>query len=176
MALPSLSLSLQFGDLADAAQRSGLRLGFYHSIMDWKHPDYRPIRSWETVKPEEKDGDLPRYLESMKGQLRELLSNYGDVATIWFDGEWEHKPEEIIGKLREAEIVLAQGGTVADACRRIGVTEQSYYRWRKEYGGLKMDQARRMKELEKENARLRRAVSDLTLDKLILQEAARGNF
>ena len=81
--------------LADAAQRSGLRLGFYHSIMDWKHPDYRPIRSWETVKPEEKDGDLPRYLESMKGQLRELLSNYGDVATIWFDGEWEHKPEEI---------------------------------------------------------------------------------
>jgi len=62
----------------------------------------------------------------------------------------KHKPEEIIAKLREAEIVLAQGGTVADACRRIGVTEQSYYRWRKEYGGLKMDQARRMKELEKE--------------------------
>ena len=86
-----------------------------------------------------------------------------------------HKPEEIIGKLREAEIVLAQGGTVSDACRRIGVTEQSYYRWRKEYGGLKMDQARRMKELEKENTRLRRAVSDLTLDKLILQEAAKGN-
>ena len=88
----------------------------------------------------------------------------------------KHKPEEIIGKLREAEIVLAQGGTVGDACRRIGVTEQSYYRWRKEYGGLKIDQARRMKDLEKENARLRRAVSDLTLDKLILQEAARGNF
>lgn len=88
----------------------------------------------------------------------------------------KHKPEEIIGKLREAEIVLAQGVTVADACRRIGVTEQSYYRWRKEYGGLKMDQARRMKEPEKENARLRRAVSDLTLDKLILQEASRGNF
>lgn len=88
----------------------------------------------------------------------------------------KHKPEEIIGKLREAEIVLAQGGTEADACRRIGVTEQSYYRWRKEFGGLKMDQARRMKELEKENARLRRAVSDLTLDKLILQEASRGNF
>ncbi len=88
----------------------------------------------------------------------------------------KHKPEDIIGKLREAEIVLAQGGTVADACRRIGVTEQSYYRWRKEYGGLKMDQARRMKELEKENARLRRAVSDLTLDKLILQEAANPTF
>ena len=88
----------------------------------------------------------------------------------------KHKPEEIIGKLREAEIVLAQGGTVLDACRRIGVTEQSYYRWRKEYGGLKMDQARRLKDLERENARLRQAVSDLTLDKLILQEAARGNF
>ena len=68
-----------------------------------------------------------------------------------------HKPEDIIGKLREAEIMLAQGSTVADVCRRIGVTEQSYYRWRKEYGGLKLDQARRMKELEKENARLRRA-------------------
>lgn len=75
--------------------------------------------------------------------------------------------------MREAEIVLAQGGTAADAPRRIGVTEQSYYRWRKEYGGPKMDQARRTKELERENARLRRAVSDLTLDKLILQEAAR---
>ena len=88
----------------------------------------------------------------------------------------KHTPEEIIGKLREAEIVLAQGGTVADACRRIGVTEQSDHRWRREYGGLKMDQARRMKDLERENARLRQAVSDLTLDKLILQEAARGNY
>lgn len=87
-----------------------------------------------------------------------------------------HKPEEIIGNLREAEIVLARGGTTADACRRIGVTEQTYYRWRKEYGGLKTGQARRMKDLKKENLRLRRAISDLTLDKLILQEAARGNF
>ena len=88
----------------------------------------------------------------------------------------KHKPEEIIGKLREVEIVLAQGASTAEACRRIGVSEQTYYRWRKEYGGLKTDQARRMKDLEKENARLRRAISDLTLDKLILQEAARGNF
>ena len=85
-------------------------------------------------------------------------------------------PEEVIGKLRVAEIVLAQGGTASDACRRIGVSEQTYYRWRKEFGGLKTDQARRMKDLEKENQRLRRAISDLTLDKLILQEAARGNF
>jgi putative transposase len=88
----------------------------------------------------------------------------------------KHKPEEIIGKLREVEIALAHGATTAEACRRIAVTEQTYYRWRKEYGGLKVDQARRMKDLEKENARLRRAISDLTLDKLILQEAARGNF
>lgn len=87
----------------------------------------------------------------------------------------KHKPEEIIGKLREVEIVLAQGASTAEACRRIAVSEQAYYRWRKEYGGLKTDQARRMKDLEKENQRLRRAISDLTLDKLILQEAARGN-
>jgi transposase-like protein len=85
----------------------------------------------------------------------------------------KHKPEEIIGKLREVEIMLGQGGTTAEACRRIAVSEQTYYRWRKEYGGLKTDQARRMKDLEKENARLRRAISDLTLDKLILQEAAK---
>ena len=88
----------------------------------------------------------------------------------------KHKPEEIIGKLREVEIVLAQGASTAEACRRITVSEQTYYRWRKEYGGLKTDQARRMKESEKENQRLRRAISDLTLDKLILQEAAKGNF
>ena len=88
----------------------------------------------------------------------------------------KHGPEEIIGKLREAENILAQGGPTGDACRRIAVSEQTYYHWRKEYGGLKTDQARRMKDLEKENLRLRRAISDLTLDKLILQEAARGNF
>lgn len=74
----------------------------------------------------------------------------------------KHKPEEIIGKLREVEIVLVQGGTVPDECRRLGVTEQTYYRWRKEYGGLKVDQAWRMKDLERENARLRQAVSELT--------------
>ncbi len=82
----------------------------------------------------------------------------------------KHKPEEITGKQREVEIVLAQGASTADACRAIAVSEQTYYRWRKEYGGLKTDQARRMKDLEKENLRLRRAISDLTLDKLILQD------
>lgn len=84
--------------------------------------------------------------------------------------------EQIIHHLREAEVLLAQGRTVGEVCRDIGVSEQSYYRWRKEYGGLKMDQARRLKELERENTRLRRAVSDLTLEKLVLKEAAEGNF
>ena len=84
------------------------------------------------------------------------------------------KPEEIIRKLREVDIVLAQEASTAEACRRITVSEQTYYLWRKEYGGLKTDQARRMKDQEKENLRLRRAISDLTLNKLILQEAARA--
>jgi putative transposase len=91
-------------------------------------------------------------------------------------GRKHHTPEEIIGKLREAEVLLAQGRSVAEAARAIGVTEQSYYRWRKEFGGLKLDQAKRLKELERENARLRKAVADLTLDTLILKEAASGNW
>ena len=87
-----------------------------------------------------------------------------------------YTPEQIIGMLREAEVRLSQGETVGTICRGLGVSEQSYYRWRREYGGLRVDQAKRLKELEKENARLRRAVSDLTLDKLILKEVAEGNF
>ncbi len=86
-----------------------------------------------------------------------------------------HKPEEIVAKLRQVDVRLAQGQTVADAIPSIGVTEVTYYRWRNEYGGLKSDQIKRLKELETENARLRRAIADLTLDKLIRQEAARGN-
>ncbi len=84
--------------------------------------------------------------------------------------------EQIINHLREADVFLAQGETVGVVCRRIGVSEQSYYRWRREYGGLKVDQARRLKDLEQENARLKRAVADLTLYKLILKEAAEGNW
>ncbi len=87
-----------------------------------------------------------------------------------------HKPEEIIAKLRQVDVMTSQGTTVADAVRSIGVTEVTYYRWRQEYGGLKTNQVRRMKELELENQRLRKAVADLTLDKQILAEAARGNF
>ena len=88
----------------------------------------------------------------------------------------KYTPEQIISKLREVEVALAQGATVALAVRDIEVTEQTYYRWRREYGGLTVEQAKRLKELEQKNLRLRRAVSDLTLDKLILKEAAEGNF
>ena len=84
--------------------------------------------------------------------------------------------EEIVARLRQVDVLNSQGKTVAEAVRAIGVTEVTYYRWRKEYGGLKGDQVKRLKELEAENARLRRAVSDLTLDKMILAEAARGNY
>jgi transposase-like protein len=87
-----------------------------------------------------------------------------------------HKPEEIVAKLRQVDVLVSQGKSVAEAVRAIGVTEVTYYRWRQEFGGLKSDQVKRMKELEAENARLRRAVSDFTLDKMILAEAARGNF
>jgi putative transposase len=86
-----------------------------------------------------------------------------------------HTAEEIVAKLRQVEVMTAQGRPVAEAIRSIGVTEVTFYRWRAEYGGLKGDQVKRLKELEAENARLRRAVSDLTLDKMILAEAARGN-
>lgn len=87
-----------------------------------------------------------------------------------------YTPEQIIGMLREAEVRVSRGESVGAICRSLAVSEQSYYRWRREYGGLKVDQAKRLKDLEKENARLRRAVSDLTLDKLILKEVAEGNF
>lgn len=87
-----------------------------------------------------------------------------------------HTAEEIVTKLRQVDVLTAQGRPVAEAIRSIGVTEVTYYRWRNEYGGLKGDQVKRLKQLETENARLRRAVSDLTLDKVILAEAAKGNF
>ncbi|SJM35138.1 Insertion element ISR1 uncharacterized 10 kDa protein A3 [Mesorhizobium delmotii] len=87
-----------------------------------------------------------------------------------------HTAEEIVAKLRQVDVLTSQGRPVAEAVRSIGVTEATYYRWRQEYGGLKGDQVKRPKELEAENARLRRAASDLTLDKMILAEASRGNF
>ena len=91
-------------------------------------------------------------------------------------GRKAHTAEQIINKLREAEVLLSQGGTVGEASRKIGITEQSYYRWRKEYGGMRVEQARKLKELEKENTSLKKLVADISLDNAILKEAARGNF
>ena len=87
-----------------------------------------------------------------------------------------HKPEEVVSKLRQVEVLVGQGMARIDAIREIRITEQTFYRWRKQYGGMGTDQLKELKRLQKENERLRRAVSDLTLDKLILSEAARGNF
>lgn len=88
----------------------------------------------------------------------------------------KHKPEDIIGKLREVELLVNQGSSVEEASRKIGVSKLTYYRWRKEYGGLRVDQAKRMKELEQENGRLKKLVANLSLDNQILKEAASGNF
>ena len=86
------------------------------------------------------------------------------------------KPEQIINRLREAEVLLSQGATVGEASRKLGITDQTYYRWRREYGGMRVDQAKRLKELEKENIRLKRLVADISLDNAILKEASRGNY
>jgi len=90
-------------------------------------------------------------------------------------GRKTYKAEQIIGKLREAEVLLNQGGTVGEASKKIGVSEQTYYRWRKEYGGMRVDQAKRLKELEKENSQLKQLVADLSLDNAILKEVTKGN-
>ena len=86
-----------------------------------------------------------------------------------------YSPEQVINKLREAEILLNQGAKIGEASRKIGVTEQTYYRWRKEYGGMRIEQAKRLKSLEKENARLKKLVADISLDNAILKEVAEGN-
>ncbi len=87
-----------------------------------------------------------------------------------------YSPEQIINKLREAEVLISQGNAIAVVAKQIGVTEQTYYRWRTEYGGMRIEQARRLKELEQENSRLKKLVADLSLDNAILKEASRGNF
>jgi transposase-like protein len=91
-------------------------------------------------------------------------------------GRKRYTPEQIISMLREAEVLQIQGSKMADICRKLGISAQTYCRWRKEYGGMRVDQAKRLKELEKENARLKRLVADLSLDNAILKEAHRGNF
>lgn len=85
-------------------------------------------------------------------------------------------PEEIIHKLREADVLIGQGKTIGDACKQLGVTDKTYFRWRKSHGGLRIDQAKRMRELETENSRLKKAVADLTIDKIVLKEVAAGKF
>ncbi len=87
-----------------------------------------------------------------------------------------HTAEQIVNKLREADVEIANGASIGKACRKIGITAQTYYRWRREYGGLKVDQAKRLKDLEKENGRLKRVVADQALDMAILKEVAQGNF
>jgi len=91
-------------------------------------------------------------------------------------GRKRYTPEQIINMLREAEVIQSKGSTVGEACRKLGISEQTYYRWRKDYGGMRIDQAKRLKELEKENARLKKLVADLSLDNDILKEAAQGKF
>lgn len=91
-------------------------------------------------------------------------------------GQKRYTPEQIIKMLREAEVELSKGQTAGQVCRKLGITEQTYYRWRKEYGGMKVEQAKRLKELEAENARLKKLVADLSLDKMILKEVAGKNF
>ncbi len=91
-------------------------------------------------------------------------------------GRKRYQPEQIIGYLREAEIFLSKGSTIGEVCRKIGITEQTYYRWRRDYGSLSVDQAKRLKEMEKENARLKRLVADLSLDKAILKEVVGGKY
>ena len=128
------------------------------SADEAKHPD---------------DADLPPLTESGCRVI-----NFG-IQDLEEEGKMPGKrfgAEQIIPKLREAEVDLAKGLTVAQVCKKIGVTEQTYYRWRKEYGGIRVDQAKRMKDLEKENARLKRLLADAELDKAILREAASGNF
>ena len=91
-------------------------------------------------------------------------------------GRKRYTAEQIISMLREAEVLFNQGSTVGEVCRKLGISEQTYYRWRKDYGGMRVDQAKRLKELEKENVRLKKLVADLSLDNDILKEVARGNF
>ena len=91
-------------------------------------------------------------------------------------GKINYSTEQIIGKLREAEVMQSQGSTVEQICKQLGITNQTYYRWRKEYGGIRVDQAKRLKALEQENARLKKIVADLSIDNSILKEASRGNY
>jgi hypothetical protein len=128
--------------------------------------------------PHEGDPTLQVDTGDWSAPLEVVHPQWGRLCPLEEDqmGHKRHKPEEIVAKLRQVEVLTGQGRALVEAVRSIAVSEQTYFRWRAEYGGMKTDQLKRLKELELENARLRKAVSDLTLDKLILKEAARGNF
>ena len=147
----------------------------------------RASNSVGPVCPIRSEGDIPRIVTTSvlsKRTLGDLPPETRSRKNVrnWAIGRgygWQGgsiTPEQVIKKLRQAEVAMAEGGTVAQASRKIGVTEQTFYRWRAEYGSLRIDQARRLKQLETENGRLRRAVADLTLDNQLLKEAAQGNF
>ena len=139
-----------------------------HSRSDLRYSTDLTDAEWAVLEPLLPSADPP--------PLKWSALRYGFEPWRTDEMAKRHKPEEIITKLRHVDVLVSQGSSVADAIRSIGVTEVTYYRWRQEYGGLKSDQVKRMKDLETENSRLRKAIADLTLDKLILQEASRGNF
>jgi len=160
--------------------------------------EHAPISMWEVdfsgIKPLIESIGLAKAenpMTALRKHHKEIANEYPDLPPIKVStccvrlfqklkgGSMVNKgytPEQIINKLREAEILLSQGASVPEASRKIGIVEQTYYRWRKEYGGMRVEQAKRLKDLEKENARLKKLVADLSLDNSILKEVARGNF
>ena len=128
------------------------------------------VKARHVVHPEPSGWPAPRKLVQAES------GTFGGFGGSRFMAKKRFTAEEIIGKLREAEVLSAQGQSIREICKRLAITDQTYYRWRKEYGGLKVDQARRLKDLEKENGRLKKVVAELTLDVAILKEAASGNF
>ena len=145
-------------------------------VLDGRHGQRAALGAADTIRPPA----LLHVFDSSRlvGKLLEELIEADRLLDSFeaFSPFVLHTPEQIITALREAEVGLARGKSVKLMSRELGITEQTYYRWRREYGGMKVSQARRLKELERENGRLKRAVADLTLDKLILEEAAEGNF
>ena len=176
-----LGLTALAGDvLADS--RTG-KNGWHGVVGLLRQSVYGRLAGYEDVNDAERLGPFLHWCYAPSGRtgksrLRGALKRVWRILPPRKEDKMSRKrytPEQIISMLREAEVALAQGQSIGQACRALGVSEQSYYRWRKEYGGLRTDQAKRLKDLEKENGRLRKAISDLTLDKLILKEALEGN-
>ncbi len=188
---------VQHRDLKSYAKAAGFKLT--GEALPNAPPRYNAAPSQEllVVRRDPKTGErrlnllkwglLPHWAEDQKMAWK-LINARDPPPMKWSDSKYvlrsrrtamarkRYKPEEIVAKLRQVEVLASQGQSMSEAIRQIGVSEVTYYRWRQEFGGLQIEQVKRLKELELENSRLRKAVSDLTLDKLILQEAARGNF